>query len=108
MEEALTQNLQANYRENIDETVLTLRLSTKDHLDRIEEFLRSIEQVVSIDKKTGDLVPFDKPGIKSDITASFSDKRGTHRTVFQLMADKYLSEQYAPSEAEKIVGIRRF
>ena len=58
-----------------------------------------------IDKKTGDLVPFDKPGIKSDITASFSDKRGTHRTVFQLMADKYLSEQYAPSEAEKIVGI---
>lgn len=50
---ATAQNLSANYSENVNETVLSLRLSTKEHLDEIEKFLRSVEQFVDIDKDTG-------------------------------------------------------
>lgn len=54
MEEAMSQNLAASYREAIDESVLSLRLSTKDHLEEIEKFLRSVDIVLSVNSETGE------------------------------------------------------
>ena len=58
-----------------------------------------------LDKRSGTLVPFDKPGIKPNITQAYTDKTGTHKTVFELMAKKYLSEKYSPQKVARAVGI---
>ncbi len=58
-----------------------------------------------LDKKLGKLVSFNEANIEPDLTASFTDETGTHKTVFSLMAEKYLSEKYSPINVEKIVGI---
>ncbi|MDG2473834.1 MAG: molybdopterin oxidoreductase family protein [Paracoccaceae bacterium] len=63
------------------------------------------EKPLVLDKKSGAVVPFDTPNIKADITASHTDENGLHRTVFQLMADKYLCKDYAPNKVAKSVGI---
>jgi sulfite dehydrogenase (quinone) subunit SoeA len=54
-----------------------------------------------LDRATGKPVAFDTPGIKADLAGSHRAAGVTHRPVFQLMADKYLSDEYAP---EKIAG----
>lgn len=53
MDSRTAQNLSANYTENVNQNVLNLRLNTTDHLDEIERFLRSVQPMMDVDKKTG-------------------------------------------------------
>jgi len=58
-----------------------------------------------IDRRTGDLVPFDTPGVRPSLTATHTSGGVTHRTVMAHMADEYLSESYAPEAVEGRTGI---
>ncbi|RME14699.1 MAG: formate dehydrogenase, partial [Alphaproteobacteria bacterium] len=58
-----------------------------------------------IDQKTGKPEPFDKPGVIGNLAASFEQNGVTHRTVFQLMAEKYLAPDYAPEAVADRCGI---
>ena len=49
----------------------------------------------------GNLVPFDAPGVTPDLGATYEG----HRTVFQHMAERYLSPDYAPEKIAARVGI---
>ena len=54
-----------------------------------------------IDKNTGKPAPFDKKGVKPDLGATYKGCR----TVFAHMAEKYLSDYYAPENVAARVGI---
>ncbi len=54
-----------------------------------------------IDKRTGAPAPWDGAGVQPDLGAVWQG----HRTVFQHMAERYLSEDYAPEAVEARVGI---
>jgi len=54
-----------------------------------------------VDRESGDLVPFDTPGIRPDLAAV----RDGNRTVFQHMAERYLSPDYAPEAVAERCGI---
>ncbi|MGL4281726.1 MAG: molybdopterin-dependent oxidoreductase, partial [Albidovulum sp.] len=54
-----------------------------------------------VDRLSGELVPFDTPGIRPDIAAT----RNGNRTVFQHLAERYLSPDYAPEAVAKHCGI---
>ncbi|MEL6573241.1 MAG: molybdopterin oxidoreductase family protein [Pseudomonadota bacterium] len=62
-------------------------------------------QPVVIDRNTGKLAPWNGQGVEPDLSATYRDKGVTHRPVFHLMADKYLSEDYAPENVAERVGI---
>ena len=51
--------------------------------------------------EAGKLVPFDAMGVKPDLGATYEG----HRTVFQHMAERYLSPDYAPEKIAARVGI---
>ncbi|MFV0299341.1 MAG: molybdopterin oxidoreductase family protein [Paracoccus sp. (in: a-proteobacteria)] len=53
------------------------------------------------DRLTGALVPFDNPGIRPDLNAAHPG----HRTVLQLMAERYLRPEYAPEAVAGRCGI---
>ncbi|WP_166416777.1 molybdopterin oxidoreductase family protein [Cochlodiniinecator piscidefendens] len=54
-----------------------------------------------IDRNTGNLVAFNTKGIMPDLAATHEG----NRTVFQLMAEKYLEPQYAPDAVAEECGI---
>ncbi|MBS9717383.1 molybdopterin oxidoreductase family protein [Pseudohalocynthiibacter aestuariivivens] len=54
-----------------------------------------------VDRKTRKLAPFDKRGVRPDLAATHEG----NRTVFQLMAERYLDEQYAPEAVAERCGI---
>ena len=58
-----------------------------------------------IDRNTGKLTAFDKPGVKPDLSATHRAKGITHRPVFHQMADMYLSDEYAPEAVADRCGI---
>jgi anaerobic selenocysteine-containing dehydrogenase len=58
-----------------------------------------------IDRKTGKLTAFDKPGVRPDLSATYRHKGITHRPVFHLMAERYLSDEYAPEAVAERCGI---
>ncbi len=58
-----------------------------------------------IDRATGKLTPFDKKGVRPDLSATHRHAGITHRPVFHLMADKYLDPQYAPEAVANRCGI---
>jgi sulfite dehydrogenase (quinone) subunit SoeA len=58
-----------------------------------------------IDRNTGKPAPFDQPGVKPDLSATYRAKGITHRPVFHRMAEMYLSEDYAPEAVADRVGI---
>lgn len=63
-------------------------------------FLRNAEgKPVVIE--AGKLVPFDEKGVRPDLGASYEG----HRTVFQLLAERYLSAEYKPEAVAGRVGI---
>lgn len=69
-------------------------------------FLRDVDsKPLVIDRKTGDLVAFDKAGIKPDLSAKHEDNDIIHRTVFQLMIEQYLDPQYAPEAVAEKCGV---
>ncbi len=58
-----------------------------------------------IDRATGRPAPFDRPGVRPDLAATLDRDGATHRTVFQLMVEKYLSPDYAPETVADRCGI---
>ncbi|WP_170763364.1 molybdopterin oxidoreductase family protein [Ruegeria lacuscaerulensis] len=58
-----------------------------------------------IDRATGKPTAFDKPGVRPDLSATYEKDGVTHRPVFHLMAEKYLSDDHAPEAVAKRCGI---
>ncbi|KIN62478.1 Thiosulfate reductase [Sulfitobacter noctilucicola] len=58
-----------------------------------------------VDRVTGKLAAFDKPGVKPDLAATHRLKGVTHKPVFHKMADMYLSDEYAPEAVAERCGI---
>ncbi len=59
-----------------------------------------------VDRKTGKLTAFDKPGVRPDLHATHRAAGITHRPVMHLMAERYLDKQYAPESVAKRCGIK--
>ena len=49
-----------------------------------------------IDRATGKLAPYDKKGVMPDLAASHTVDGVTYRTVMQLMAERYMADEYSP------------
>ena len=58
-----------------------------------------------IDRNTGKLTPFDQKGVRPDLSASYRHAGATHKPVFHSMAERYLSEEYAPEAVAERCGI---
>ncbi|SDO24871.1 Molybdopterin oxidoreductase Fe4S4 domain-containing protein [Lutimaribacter pacificus] len=58
-----------------------------------------------MDRATGKLAPFDRPGVRPDLAARHRRAGITHRTVFQHMAERYLDDRYAPEAVADKTGI---
>ncbi len=58
-----------------------------------------------IDRATGKLAPFDQKGVKPDLAATHRHAGISHRTVMQHMAERYLTDEYAPETVAEKVGI---
>lgn len=58
-----------------------------------------------IDRVTGQLTPFDQPGVRPDLSATYQQDGITHRTVFHQMAAQYLSSDYTPEAVADRCGI---
>ncbi|WP_170370019.1 molybdopterin oxidoreductase family protein [Ruegeria arenilitoris] len=58
-----------------------------------------------IDRVTGQPTAFDKPGVRPDLTATYDIDGITHRPVFHVMAEKYLSDEYAPEAVAQDCGV---
>ena len=54
-----------------------------------------------IDRRTGQPAPWDGKGVEPDLGATYQG----HRTVFQHMAERYLSPEYAPEAVAERCGI---
>ncbi|WP_170468015.1 molybdopterin oxidoreductase family protein [Ruegeria arenilitoris] len=69
-------------------------------------FLRDADgKPLVIDRNTGELTAFDKPGVRPDLSATYEKDGVTHRPVFHLMAERYLSDEYAPEKVAQQCGI---
>ncbi|MBY6082861.1 molybdopterin oxidoreductase family protein [Ruegeria arenilitoris] len=69
-------------------------------------FLRDADgKPLVIDRVTGQPTAFDKPGVRPDLTATYEMDGITHRPVFHLMAEKYLSDEYAPEVVAEECGV---
>ncbi|MDQ7080056.1 MAG: molybdopterin-dependent oxidoreductase, partial [Paracoccaceae bacterium] len=58
-----------------------------------------------LDRATGKPVAFDTPGIKPDMVGTYESDGVTWRPVFQLLAEKYLSDDHAPERIAEQCGI---
>ncbi len=58
-----------------------------------------------IDRRTGKLAPWDGEGVEPDLSATHRSAGVTHRPVFHLMAERYLSPDYAPENVAGRTGI---
>jgi anaerobic selenocysteine-containing dehydrogenase len=58
-----------------------------------------------IDKRTGKLEAFDTPGVQPDLSGTHRHAGVTHRPVLHHMAEKYLTDDYAPETVAEKVGI---
>ncbi|WP_114966130.1 molybdopterin oxidoreductase family protein [Alkalilacustris brevis] len=58
-----------------------------------------------IDSATGEAVPFDAPGVLPDLAGSLDRDGATHRSVFQLLAERYLGPAHAPEAVADRCGI---
>jgi anaerobic selenocysteine-containing dehydrogenase len=58
-----------------------------------------------MDRVTGKLTPFDQPGVKPDLSASYRHAGVTHKPVMHLLAERYLDPQYAPEKVANTCGV---
>jgi len=58
-----------------------------------------------VDRASGELTPFDQPGVRPDLSATHTQGGITYRPVLHLMAERYLSEEYAPEAVAARCGI---
>jgi len=59
-----------------------------------------------IDRASGTLQPFDKQGVKPDLAAQVDMDGVTHKTVFQHLADRFLSDDHSPEAVSEQCGVR--
>jgi anaerobic selenocysteine-containing dehydrogenase len=59
-----------------------------------------------IDRVSGKLTPFDQPGVRPDLHASYRHAGITHRPVMHLIASRYLDRKYAPEMVADRCGIK--
>jgi anaerobic selenocysteine-containing dehydrogenase len=57
------------------------------------------------DRATGDVVPFDAPGVKPALRGAVETRSGSGRPVFELMAEMYTAADYAPEAVAERCGI---
>ncbi|WP_102110188.1 molybdopterin oxidoreductase family protein [Oceaniglobus roseus] len=58
-----------------------------------------------IDRRTGKPAPFDGEGVEPDLAGSLRRAGVSHRSVMQHIAERYLSDDYAPETTERLTGI---
>ncbi|MDO6521950.1 molybdopterin oxidoreductase family protein [Shimia thalassica] len=58
-----------------------------------------------MDRVTGKPTPFDQKGVQPDLAATYRHAGKSHQTVMALMAEKYLSPEYAPDAVADRCGI---
>ncbi len=58
-----------------------------------------------IDSRTGKLAPWDGQEVEPDLSATYRHAGITHRPVLHHMADRYLSDDYAPETVAAATGI---
>ncbi len=58
-----------------------------------------------LDRRTGKPAPFDDPEVKPDLASTWRHAGVTHRPVFQHLAERYLSDDYAPEAVAERCGI---
>ncbi len=69
-------------------------------------FLRDAKgRMLVIDRKTGKAAPFDKKGVQPDLAGRLEKDGKIHRTVFQMMAERYLADEYAPENVADRCGV---
>lgn len=69
-------------------------------------FLRDADnKPLVIDRNTGEVSRFDAPGIYPDLAGRLRQAGTTHRTVFQVMAERYTATEYAPDAVAERCGI---
>ncbi|MDB4111978.1 molybdopterin-dependent oxidoreductase, partial [Yoonia sp.] len=74
--------------------------------DEFGLFLRDADgQPQVIDRRTGQLAPWNGKGVEPDLSGTHRAKGVTHRPVFHQMADRYLSDEYAPEAVADRCGI---
>ena len=74
--------------------------------DQFGLFLRDSEgQPQVIDRNTSKLAPWNGQGVDPDLAGTYRAAGISHRPVFHLMADKYLSDDYAPEAVAQRTGI---
>ncbi|MEY8841779.1 molybdopterin-dependent oxidoreductase, partial [Cribrihabitans sp. XS_ASV171] len=57
------------------------------------------------DRKSGDLVPFDTPGVRPSLTGTYVQNGQTCHTVMYKTVNRYLSEEYSPEAVADRCGI---
>ncbi|MFV1878475.1 molybdopterin oxidoreductase family protein [Nioella sp.] len=62
-------------------------------------------KMLVLDRRTGKPAPFDDPDVVPDLAGTWRNAGVTHRPVFQLLAERYLSEDHAPEAVADRVGI---
>ncbi len=69
-------------------------------------FLRDDDgKMLVIDRNSGKPAAYDTPGVRPDLAATHRQAGVTYRPVFQLLADRYLSDEYAPETVAETCGI---
>ncbi|MEL6960087.1 MAG: molybdopterin oxidoreductase family protein, partial [Pseudomonadota bacterium] len=58
-----------------------------------------------IDRRTGELAPWNGEGVEPDLSATHRHAGITHRPVFHLMADRFLDPAHAPEAVAERTGI---
>jgi len=58
-----------------------------------------------IDRVTGKLAPFDRPGVRPDLAAAHREGAITHKPVMHLIASRYLGREYAPEAVADRCGV---
>ncbi|MBR9864485.1 MAG: molybdopterin-dependent oxidoreductase [Rhodobacteraceae bacterium] len=59
-----------------------------------------------LDRTTGEPLPFDQQGVKPELATDYTHKGTLYRPAFQLMAEKYLVEDYAPENVSERTGVK--
>jgi anaerobic selenocysteine-containing dehydrogenase len=62
-------------------------------------------KMLVLDRRTGKPAPFDDPDVVPDLAGAWRSAGVTHRPVFHLMADRYLSDDYTPEAVADRVGL---
>jgi anaerobic selenocysteine-containing dehydrogenase len=62
-------------------------------------------KLLVLDRRTGKPAPFDELGVKPDLAGTWRQAGITHRPAFQLLSERYLSDEYAPEAIADRCGV---